>query len=204
MFSILSFGLNQHLNKTGLFGEGLYFAQEIDVSLLFSPSVLGWNKSKIGDVVSCVAVCEYIDDPAYVKVRKGKKEIWQNSTPTQLFPPAENAKNSDIPHSYLLITNNELVRVRYLLMYGSKKKSAPPKATSSTEVVEVAPRSVLKWCRRNPLIVSVILYVVLLFLVGLSNHRAVEYYKNNLWNFLKKRFKFLWGNFSLPLNLFFQ
>ena len=45
-----------------------------DVSLLFSPAVLGWNKSKIGDVVSCVAVCEYCDDPNFVKVRKGEEK----------------------------------------------------------------------------------------------------------------------------------
>lgn len=35
IYSILNYGLQQHLNKTGLFGEGLYFAQELDVSLLF-------------------------------------------------------------------------------------------------------------------------------------------------------------------------
>lgn len=106
MYSILSYGLNQHLNKTGLFGEGLYFSQEIgkkvwlifdriaswarllDVSLLFSPSVLSWNKSKVGDVVSCIAVCEYIDDPQFVKVRKGTEAniSHQNSTSIFLFP----------------------------------------------------------------------------------------------------------------------
>ena len=32
-FSILNFGLNQHLNKTGLFGDGLYFAQELGETL---------------------------------------------------------------------------------------------------------------------------------------------------------------------------
>lgn len=35
IYPILNYGLQQHLNKTGLFGEGLYFAQELDVSLLF-------------------------------------------------------------------------------------------------------------------------------------------------------------------------
>jgi hypothetical protein len=91
----------------------------------------------------------------------------------------------------LLITNNELVRVRYLLVYGSKKKSAAIKKPSTSEELEVQPRSFLLWCRKNPLIVSAVLYISLLFLVGASNHRAVEYYKHHLWNFLKKRFKFL-------------
>lgn len=37
VFSILNLGLQQHLNKQALFGEGLYFAQElgmIDIKLL--------------------------------------------------------------------------------------------------------------------------------------------------------------------------
>jgi poly [ADP-ribose] polymerase 16 len=29
IYSILNYGLQQHLNKTGLFGEGLYFADEL-------------------------------------------------------------------------------------------------------------------------------------------------------------------------------
>ncbi|CRL08280.1 CLUMA_CG020999, isoform A [Clunio marinus] len=71
IYSILNHGLQQHLNKIGLFGEGLYLAKEPDVSLLFSPSVLSWDKSLIGGLVSSIALCEYINDPSHVKVRKG-------------------------------------------------------------------------------------------------------------------------------------
>ena len=35
-YSILNFGLQQHLNKTGLFGEGLYFSNELQVYVYFS------------------------------------------------------------------------------------------------------------------------------------------------------------------------
>lgn len=45
---------------------------DFNKSLDFSPSVLGWNKSQCGNVVSCVMVCEYINDPMHVKVRKGR------------------------------------------------------------------------------------------------------------------------------------
>jgi poly [ADP-ribose] polymerase 16 len=118
MFSILNYGLNQHLNKTGLFGEGLYFARELgeftgtlkssrklnladdfpflDVSLLFSPAVLGWNKSKIGDVVSVVAVCEYIDDPNFVKVRKGENSF-HPLNPSQASPFQKTPKTPTFP-----------------------------------------------------------------------------------------------------------
>ena len=33
LYSILNYGLQQHLNKTGLFGEGIYFAQDLGVCL---------------------------------------------------------------------------------------------------------------------------------------------------------------------------
>jgi poly [ADP-ribose] polymerase 16 len=174
MHTILSYGLQQHHNKTNLFGEGLYFAYELQVSALFSQAVLGWSRSKIGELISSVCLCEYIDDHNYIKIRK------------------ENAKNSDIPQSYLLITNNEIVRVRYLLIYGNKKPSLKKQPSSTLEENSIAQpgQSFMWWCRKNPLIVSAFLYVILLVLVGLSNTQVFEYYKNILTNFLKKRFKF--------------
>lgn len=76
---------------------------------------------------------------------------------------SENAKNSDIPQCYLLITNNEIVRVRYLLIYGSKKTAATskPQMTPAEEVKVVQRNGFMWWCRKNPLIVSAFLYVSL-------------------------------------------
>lgn len=165
----------------------------------FSPSVLGWAKSKCGNVISCVAVCEYIDDPAHVKIRKGDINLtrWSNvGKKILLLKILENAKNCDIPQSYLLITNNEFVRVRYLLIYGSKKVSTVKKSASDWKgQLENSHRenSFYKWLRRNPLIVSVFLYILMLVFVGISKNRAVEYYKNILMQFLQNRFKFLWN-----------
>lgn len=73
VYTILSYGLQQHHNKTGLYGEGLYFAHELQISALFSPSVLSWSKSRLGDLMSCVALCEYIDDPRHCKIKRGNK-----------------------------------------------------------------------------------------------------------------------------------
>lgn len=107
---------------------------------------------------------------------------------------SENAKNSDIPQNYLLITNNEIVRPRYLLIYGTnkptlKKSTSANLVNNSTESID-EPRTFFTWCRRNPLIVSAAIYLLLLFLVGLSSHRSFDHYKNILINFFKKRFKF--------------
>jgi hypothetical protein len=80
------------------------------------------------------------------------------------------------------------------MIYGKKKSSSSVKKSSVTDGDEKELQqgvNVLTWCRKNPLIVSVCLYVILLFCVGLSNHRAVEYYKNIIMKFLRNRFKFL-------------
>lgn len=72
LYSILNYGLQQHLNKNSLFGEGIYCATELDISLHFSPAALNWENSKLGGTISCVAICEYVNDPQHVKMRKGE------------------------------------------------------------------------------------------------------------------------------------
>ncbi|CAO1407330.1 unnamed protein product [Diamesa serratosioi] len=167
-YSILNFGLQQHLNKTGLFGEGLYFSNELQVSLMFSPFVVAWAKSTFGEMLSAVAICEYIADEKYVNIRN------------------ENSKNSDIPISYVLIKNNEIVRVRYLLIYSQSKLSQKIK-----EIPNQERKGVIAWCKKNPLIISSVIYVGCLFLVGISNHRVVQYYRSKFWKSLNDLYEVL-------------
>lgn len=75
IYSILNYGLQQHLNKNSLYGEGIYCSTELDVSLHFSPASLNWRNSKLGSTISCIAICEYVDDPRYLKIRKGNIAI---------------------------------------------------------------------------------------------------------------------------------
>jgi poly[ADP-ribose] polymerase 16 len=48
--------------QNAVFGEGTYLSSELSVSLHYSPTGTGWDKSIIGPQLSCVAVCEVIDD----------------------------------------------------------------------------------------------------------------------------------------------
>ena len=57
-YSILNYGLQQHLNKTGLFGEGIYLCEDLGVCLTYSSQGLGWIKSRLGQRLSCVAVAQ--------------------------------------------------------------------------------------------------------------------------------------------------
>ncbi|XP_044085575.1 cartilage intermediate layer protein 1 isoform X3 [Neovison vison] len=70
--SIIHNGLHCHLNKTSLFGEGTYLTSDLSLALIYSPHGLGWQRSLLGPILSCVAVCEVIDHPD-VKCQMKKK-----------------------------------------------------------------------------------------------------------------------------------
>jgi poly[ADP-ribose] polymerase 16 len=67
VYSILHMGLLSHFSKNALFGEGTYLSQEPSLSLHYSPANKTWNKSVIGQRMSCMLVAETINDPAHVK-----------------------------------------------------------------------------------------------------------------------------------------
>lgn len=58
--------------QTSLFGEGTYLTSDLSLALLYSPHGLGWQRSVLGSVLSCIAVCEIIDHPD-VKCQVKKK-----------------------------------------------------------------------------------------------------------------------------------
>lgn len=66
------FGCISALFQTSLFGEGTYLTSDLSLALLYSPHGLGWQRSALGSVLSCVAVCEIIDHPD-VKCQVKKK-----------------------------------------------------------------------------------------------------------------------------------
>lgn len=67
IYSILHMGLLSHFSKNALFGEGTYLSQEPSISLHYSPANKTWNKSIIGQRMSCLLVAETINDPSHVK-----------------------------------------------------------------------------------------------------------------------------------------
>jgi len=62
-FSILTYGLQQHLNKTSLFGHGIYLSTELSMALGYSGgSGNAYAKSALGARLAAVVQCEVIDD----------------------------------------------------------------------------------------------------------------------------------------------
>ncbi|XP_061451517.1 protein mono-ADP-ribosyltransferase PARP16 isoform X2 [Rhineura floridana] len=115
--SIVHNGLQCHLNRTSLFGEGTYLTSDLSLALLYSPHGLGWQRSVMGPILSCVAVCEIIDHPdvkCQVK-KKDSKEIDRKRARVR------NSEGGDVPQKYFVVTNNQLIRVKYLLVYSQKQ-----------------------------------------------------------------------------------
>ena len=99
--SILHYGLQQHLNKTGLFGEGIYLCEDLGVCLTYSHQGLAWNNSSLGQAVSCVVMSEVLDHPS-VKMYSQDRERGL----------VEGSVGGRVPDKYILVRNNDLVHIR--------------------------------------------------------------------------------------------
>lgn len=101
--SILHNGLAISLNKRSLFGFGTYLSYKLQTAIVYSPfgyHYYLWN-NWLGRKLSLVALCE-IADSGHVKTHKNTK----NST-------------DSFPETYCVVTNNDSIRVAYLLVYSS-------------------------------------------------------------------------------------
>ena len=149
--------------QTALFGEGIYLSTEQSLSLQYSPCGQGWSKSQLGPELSLLAICEVIDHPD-VK-RKGEYfvckcyfEITMNCISKKGSKGPSTVANMAIPDKYILVTNNELVRPRYFLVY-TRPKVKTVKVTSFVE--------------RYKFIQFLSLYVSLLLAIGLAKRVSV-------------------------------
>lgn len=156
--SIIHYGLHQSMCKKLMFGKGIYLSSELGISLPYSPVGYGWGGSILGSDMSCVALCELINHPD-VKIGDSR----DNGRIMTV-----NVAGESVPNKYYLVTNNEMVRVRYLLVYSQESQAA--RYTDS--------RGLLAWFKQHKLLTFVLGYVVLLASVGLTHNKQVErYYK---------------------------
>ncbi|XP_024423644.2 protein mono-ADP-ribosyltransferase PARP16 isoform X1 [Desmodus rotundus] len=163
--SILHNGLHCHLNKTSLFGEGTYLTSDLSLALIYSPHGHGWQRSLLGPILSCVAVCEVIDHPD-VKCQTKKKDSKEIDRKRARIKHSE---GGDIPPKYFVVTNNQLLRVKYLLVYSQKQ--AKSRASSQ-----------LSWFSSHWFTVLISLYLLLLLIVSVINSSAFQHF----WNRAKR------------------
>lgn len=184
-YSILNYGLQQHLNKNALFGEGLYLSAELHVSEMFAPFGSGWSKSALGNLLACTALCEYVDNPIHVKCQ------------------VEN-QHSVIPEKYILVKNNDLVQVRYLLVYGTNRTAGTdakePFGTAHSPRSldngrnQIAPNRCTRWVAANKSWLLAGGYFLMLFAVGLMNSQNAHYMKKMFLQKINHMCNVLFGN----------
>lgn len=156
--SIIYHGLQQHMNKNSLFGQGIYLSSELLVSLPYSPNGYGWGKSILGSELSTVALCEMVDHPTINCQSEGE-------TGDKSIPVTSNNRG-EVPHKYYVVSNSDLVRVRYLLVYSR----APPLPYIRPE----QHGSIMGWMAEHKLITVILGYALMLASVGLSNNQYVR------------------------------
>ncbi|XP_003784479.1 mono [ADP-ribose] polymerase PARP16 [Otolemur garnettii] len=149
---------------TSLFGEGTYLTSDLSLALIYSPHGHGWQHSLLGPILSCVAVCEVIDHPD-VKCQTKKKDSKEIDRRRARIKHSE---GGDIPPKYFVVTNNQLLRVKYLLVYSQKQ----PKRASSQ----------VSWFSSHWFTVMISLYLLLLLIVSVINSSAFQHF----WNRAKR------------------
>ncbi|XP_011265625.1 mono [ADP-ribose] polymerase PARP16 [Camponotus floridanus] len=154
--SIVHYGLQQNMCKRSQFGKGIYLSSELGVSLPYSPVGYGWGGSLLGSEISCIALCELIDHP---DIKRGDS---RDSAQNRLI----DSVGGKIPDKYFIVTNSDLVRIRYLLVYTQNLHT-----TSTTDN-----SGLLAWFKQHKLLTFVLGYVVLLASVGLTQNKQVEKY----------------------------
>lgn len=156
--SILHNGLHAHLNKTSFFGEGTYLSSDLTVCMMYSHYGQGWKYSAIGEKLSCVAVCEVLDHPDVKCTLKSRDSSERQS---RSRARARNSEGGDVPERYYVVTNNQVVRVKYVLVYAEKKTPARAR--------------VRRWLMfRYPLASLMVIYILILAFIGFSKTRQFQ------------------------------
>lgn len=83
--------------------------------------------------------------------------------------------SSEVPDKYFVITNNEIVRLRYLVVYGrderiTKKLSQPTHRNP-----------IINWIMSNKAVTVMCFYAVLLLAVGVGNSGYFTYFRQVVW-----------------------
>merc|ERR1712142_210873 len=150
--SILHYGLQQHRTKVSLFGEGIYLSEDLGVCLAYSSRGVGWSRSMLGNSVSCLALAQVLDHPS-VKLHTEDSERGA----------VEGSEGGRVPDKYIVVRNNELLHIRYLLVYKHNVAST-----------RIRKNKFLQLVNDNRMVFLLIAYIGMLALIGLSKSVTVQ------------------------------
>ncbi|XP_050666448.1 protein mono-ADP-ribosyltransferase PARP16 [Leptidea sinapis] len=169
-FSMLNFGIQQHLNKPTTLGNGVSLSPELSVSLPYSHGGFGWGASCIGGHLSCVALCEVIDAPDGINYRKPVTNegdgVYEDKA------KGSQDQNGDNRTVHYVITNCDLVRVKYLLVYAKQ----PTSMRFPTGNTNRNGGGIREWLARHKLFSILLGYGLMLATIGFANNHPMNYY----------------------------
>lgn len=73
--------------------------------------------------MSCMAVCEVLDHPDVKCTLENKTRNGAERQVGGARARARNSEGGDVPERYYVVTNNQLLRVKYLMVYAEKHKA---------------------------------------------------------------------------------
>lgn len=113
--SILRNGFDASFSRpNALFGQGIYFAENLDVASSFRTPKSLWESS-IGPQASMIAVCEVVKHPTFMKEGYDISQVglWDESK---------------IPKGYIVATSQSILKIRYVLVYTHAQNSISSKS----------------------------------------------------------------------------
>ncbi|CAH2238240.1 jg11519 [Pararge aegeria aegeria] len=118
---------------TNIKGNGVNLSPELCLSIPYSHGGFGWGASCIGGHLSCIAMCEVID--AHEGINYHVKPVTNEGDGVYEQEKMLNAETG-ARTSHFVVTNCDLIRVRYLLVYAKQPTSMRfPTTTSNREVI---------------------------------------------------------------------
>jgi len=152
-YSIIQNGLQVHMMKNGIFGEGVYLTDDLAITMPYTKSGIVWDHTTLGEQVSCVAFCELIDHP-------GVKCQVENDT-SKTRATAKNSESGEVPERYFVVTSSELVRIKYILVFSTKKSNKRSVKEPSI-------------CSQYPVLTILVVYLAFLLLMGFWKSRSFQ------------------------------
>lgn len=99
-----------------------------------------------------------------------------------------------MPDKYFLVTNNEIVRVRYLIVYGKEVKHS-----EHTNLMEC--NTMVQWILRHKWLAAMIIYGIILAILGTSNSRHGHYMRQFVRDATLKAINYVKGLHFLGFDL---
>lgn len=124
---------------------------EQSLSQMYSCYGEGWSESRLGQRLAVLAVCEVVDHPDVGSVKKG---------------PSSAAMQA-VPDKYIVVPNNELVRVRYLLVYSQQARSTASSSLNGRQRGAFWPR--------HRMLILLTFYAAMLLAIGLANKGYLKF-----------------------------